>query len=1133
MKDTFGVDSVVAKATYVIAFQPYPALKDRAKLMAALRGKQNARTQLVKIGRARLSIVAVGLILAAAVGLYTRISYAQSASATLSGRVSDEAGAVIPSVNITVFNLSTALQRHAATDDRGSYVIPLLPPGRYNLTAQRSGFTPVEIRNVVLDTGDQLALRIKLKVGEIGASVTIIEDPSSVQQSAANGTVIDRHFVENLPLNGRSFQSLFELTPGIVLTRATFNEQGQFSVNGQRANANYFMVDGVSANVGVSAGAAPGQSAAGSLPALTSLGSTSNLVSIDALEEFRILTSNYAPEFGRTPGAQISIISRSGGNDLHGSVFDYFRNDALDASDWFANSKGLRRPAIRQNDFGGVAGGPLIKNHTFYFFSYEGLRLRQPQIATTEVPSLASRANAPSGTKPFLLAFPIPNGPETHDGLAEFSASYSDPSSMNAASLRIDQVVRSKMVLFSRYNRATSATLQRGSTIVPGFSSQPVVNPSLAQSLNNLSRAELDTETATLGATISFSPRAVNDLRFNWSRVKGATSFSLDDFGGASPLSPSLLFPAAFADGGFQLTLRGGTNTSLVVGRNADNLQRQINLVDNFSIGRGAHQFKFGADYRKLFPVYNSLNYNQSIIYAGVSNSLDVSNGGAPPPGTALSGLAESVQVFAGGGPRFPVFTNFSAYGQDTARITTRLTVTYGLRWELNPAPTESHGNEALTVQHLDSLDSISLAPRGTQLYATTYNNFAPRGGFAYQLSKDPARQLMVRAGLGIFYDLGNGQAAQGFGNVFPFVAAKRFDRVAYPLTPDQNIAPPLTLTPPYGTIIGFDPKLKLPRVIQWNIGLEKSLGSNQVLSVTYVAAAGRQLLREDVLLNPNPNFTIIRLTSNAAESSYRAMQIQYARRLSHGLQAVANYTWSSAIDNASSDSLARLRITEGGTVGVGGGVPNVFLPSLGRGPSDFDVRHSLSAAASYNLPAPRGNSLLDEVLRDWSADAVFRARTATPVNVVVRSEVVGQDLVLELQRPDLVPGVPLYLSDPTVAGGRRINRAAFVVPAQVRQGTLGYNALRGFGLSQLDLALRRQFDWGEHIKLQLRAEAFNIFNHPNFGNPNNILTGNFFGQSTQMLGRSLGTGGINGGLSPIYQIGGARSIQISLKLMF
>lgn len=293
---------------------------------------------------------------------------AQSPTATLNGTVFDEAGGGIAGVNLTLLNLSTALQRHATTNDEGAYIVPLLPPGHYNITAQRDGFTAVVIRNIVLNTGDQLALRIKLKVGEIGASVIVVDDVAGIQHSAALGTVINRHFVENLPLNGRSFQSLFELTPGIVLTRTTFNEQGQFSVNGQRANANYFMVDGVSANFGVSAGAAPGQAAAGSLPALSALGSTNNLVSIDALEEFRILTSTYAPEFGRTPGAQVSVITRSGGNEFHGTVFDYFRNDAMDANDWFANSRGLPRPAIRQNDFGGVIGGPVVRNHTFSFF---------------------------------------------------------------------------------------------------------------------------------------------------------------------------------------------------------------------------------------------------------------------------------------------------------------------------------------------------------------------------------------------------------------------------------------------------------------------------------------------------------------------------------------------------------------------------------------------------------------------------------------------------------------------------------------------------------------------------------------------------------------------------------------------
>jgi hypothetical protein len=316
--------------------------------------------------------------------------------------------------------------------------------------------------------------------------------------------------------------------------------------------------------------------------------------------------------------------------------------------------------------------------------------------------------------------------------------------------------------------------------------------------------------------------------------------------------------------------------------------------------------------------------------------------------------------------------------------------------------------------------------------------------------------------------------------------------------------------------------------VTQWNLALEKSLGSKQVLSLAYVAAAGRQLLREDVLLNPNPKFTVVRLTRNAAESSYHAMQIQYARRLSGGLQAVASYTWSHSIDNGSSDSLSRLRITQGVA-----GTASVFVPNTDRGPSDFDVRHSLTAAATYNLPGPRTGSFANGVFRNWSVDAIFRARTATPVNIVIRSDVIAENLIVELQRPDLIPGVPLYLNDRTVAGGRRFNRAAFVAPAQIRQGTLGYNALRGFGVSQLDMALRRQFGLGERLKLQFRAEVFNIFNHPNFGNPNNILTSNFFGQSTQMLGRSLGSGGINGGLSPIYQIGGPRSVQLAVKLVF
>lgn len=1046
-------------------------------------------------------------------------SFAQSPAATLSGTVIDDAESLIPGVNLTLLNLSTALQRHAVTNDEGTYIVPLLPPGRYNITAQRDGFTTVLIRNIELNTGDQLVLRIKLKVGQIGATVEVVDDISGIQHSTAVATIINRRLVENLPLNGRSFQSLFELTPGVVLTRASFNDQGQFSVNGQRANANYFMVDGVSANFGVSAGSAPGQAAVGSLPALNVLGSTSNLVSMDALEEFRILTSSYAPEFGRVPGGQISIITRSGSSEFRGSVFNYFRNDALDANDWFANSKGLPRAAIRQNDFGGVIGGPVIRNKAFFFFSTEMLRLRQPQVALTEVPSLAARQSAPETIKPFLNAFPIPNGPARGFGLAEFIASYSDPARLNATSIRIDGVASERVTLFGRLNYATSNTTQRGATILPGFTLQPAVNPNVTQSLNVLTNAGANTTTVTGGVTFSFSSRTINDLRANWSRATGTTSFTLDDFGGAQPLPVSLIFPATVPeDAGFQFL--SGANTNLAFGRNVDNVQRQLNVVNNLSLVRGSHQLKFGVDYRRLTPIYDSLKYSQSVVYEGISGIT----GGTP--GTVLSGIARSVQVFAGAGPRFPVFTNFSAYVQDTWRVSPRLSITGGVRWEFNPPPTEARGNNPFAVHNLDNPPIIVLADRGTKLWRTTYYNFAPRVGVAYQLSSTPGRELIVRSGFGIFYDLGNGQAAQGFGSVFPFVASKRFTNVQFPLDPVSAAPPPLSLDPPVGTIVTFEPGLKLPRTYQWSFAVEKSLDPNQTVSVTYVGAVGRQLLREDVLLNPNPDFTLVRITRNSARSDYHAMQVQYARRFSKGLQALASYTWSHSIDNASSDSPARL----GGIVTSSG---QQFFRDTERGPSDFDIRHSLTLGASYTLPADRLSSRWRALLRDWSIDAILRTRTSTPVNIVIRPDVIADDLIVGLQRPDLVDGVPLYIDDPTVAGGRRINRAAFIEPPLPRQGTLGYNALRGFGVSQFDLGLRRQFDLNERFKLQLKVELFNLFNHPNFANPVNVLSNNLFGQSTQMFGRSLGTGGINGGLSPLYQIGGPRSTQLALKLQF
>jgi hypothetical protein len=314
--------------------------------------------------------------------------HAQSATATITGIITDEKQAVIAKGSITAVNEATRLARRTTSGEGGYFTIPLLPPGNYTLTVEHDGFAPARISGVMLNVGDQRAIQIQLKVGGVGETVEIKGD-AGVQESPAVGTVVDRQFVANLPLNGRSFQSLIALAPGVVQTKASAAAPGQFSVNGQRADANYFTVDGVGANIGHSTFLGMIGNSGGNIPGLTAVGGTNNLVSIDALQEFKIETSTYAPEFGRTPGGQISLVTRSGTNEYHGTLFEYFRNDALDANDWFANSLGQGRSALRQNNFGGVLGGPLRlpkeafgpfaydgRNRTFFFFSYEGQRRR-------------------------------------------------------------------------------------------------------------------------------------------------------------------------------------------------------------------------------------------------------------------------------------------------------------------------------------------------------------------------------------------------------------------------------------------------------------------------------------------------------------------------------------------------------------------------------------------------------------------------------------------------------------------------------------------------------------------------------------------------------------------------------------
>jgi hypothetical protein len=396
----------------------------------------------------------------------TGVLRAQSTNASITGRVTDPSKALIVGAKVAAVNAGTNFRYEAVTNGSGEYYLTNLPPGSYRIEIEKTGFKKSIKPDVIVHVQDALEIDFEMTLGPASQSVTVEAGAPLVNtESGTVSTVINRTFVDNLPLNGRSFQTLMMLTPGVVVTATAFDDQGQFSVNGQRADGNYFTVDGVSANFGVTGYTPLVQAAGGALPALTVTGGTNSLVSVDAMQEFRIQTSSFAPEFGRTPGGQISIATRAGTNDFHGTLFEYFRNDVLDANDWFngyTNNPPLPKAEERQNDFGGVFGGPIIKDKTFFFFSYEGLRLRQPATQETVVPDNASRQQAPTAMQPFLNAYPIQNGPELGLGLAKFNASYSDPSSLDATSIRIDQAIGSRVNLFARYNYSPSDLTQRG-----------------------------------------------------------------------------------------------------------------------------------------------------------------------------------------------------------------------------------------------------------------------------------------------------------------------------------------------------------------------------------------------------------------------------------------------------------------------------------------------------------------------------------------------------------------------------------------------------------------------------------------------------------------------------------------------
>jgi len=1017
---------------------------------------------------------------------------AQTESARISGRVTDLSGTVIVGAECKVTNLETNVSTFTNTNQDGIYVISDLHPATYRLTVQKEGFRTVVQPGLQLYVQDAVNENFTLAFGPSSESVTV-STPLLQTDSASVSTVVGDQFVQNMPLSGRSFQSLIALAPGVVFT-ASSEGQGQFSVNGQRSNANYFMVDGVSANFGSAALSDLGQSLGGAIPGFTSGGGTNGLVSVDAMQEFRIQTSSYAPEFGRTPGAQISIVTKSGANQFHGTAFDYLRNDFFDARNYF-DAPPLIKPPLRQNDFGGVVGGPIIKNKTFFFFSYEGLRLLLPQTASQKAFYTASaRAAVAPVYQPFINALPLPTGPPidpscdniTKACMANLSAVWSNPSTLNATSIRIDHNLNSRITLFARYNHAPSSD---------GF-----------RTWEEVQYDNVNTDTLTGGATITITPTKLNDFRANWSRTTGTTTGVLTDFDGAVPPPMSVLFPLGSP---YSFSHSQAAAADIQEGTLYNNVQRQLNFVDTFSWVIGAHQLKFGIDYRRLSPTsresadYVALTSGfQDLVQGDVSGTL------------LLDKFPLSVNV-----------NNYSLFAQDIWKATTQLTLTYGLRWEINPAPVSaSSGLPLYAVQGV--FDSNPLALVREAPWRTRFGNFAPRIGAAWQVTP----KTVVRGGFGFFYDLGYGNIGDA-STSYPYIRDE-FNIFPSPIPFDLNnpafqpIPFSATVTPNHGGLFAVDPNLQLPLTIQWNGAIERELGTNQRLTATYVGADARRLLREDRIapqgFDNGPSYPAV---SNGGYAHYEALQLQFQRRISHGLQALVSYNLSKASDTGSND----------GTGFVVPSVSQIVVPPLT--PSDFDLRHSAAGAVSYEVPAPAWGRAGNAILKGWAVDGLVRVDSAPPLTVVVgnQNSIVGYHQVLA----NVVPGQPFWIPDPTQPAGRALNPAAFSTPADGAQGNYPRNSLRSpYSINQTDIALRRRFNLAERVKLDLRAEYFNVFNHPMFGAPggNQPNTGFGiwdFGKVDTTTNEALGGGGAAGGQSFLYALGGPRSAQFTIKFLF
>ncbi|HTS67090.1 MAG TPA: TonB-dependent receptor [Candidatus Acidoferrales bacterium] len=985
-------------------------------------------------------------------------------SAFLYGRVLDPSGASVPEAGITAVNEETGFRRIAVTETDGTYIVGSIESGLYKVTVRKPGFIGMirfDVR-VALPAGTRVDFN--LIVGAVQETISVEGTaPLLSHEEVSIGARVYRDDIQRVPLNGRGMLGLLELSPGTNVTPATRGEAGQFTANGQRPNTNYFTVDGTSANTGVSAGGLAAQTTGGSLPALSAFGSLDSLLPLEAVDEFRVRTSTAANDVGRLPGATVAITSRTGSDDFHGAVAYRFRHEIGAANDWFANESGEGRAALRLQDVAPSLGGPIRRNRTFFFLAYQHMAFRGPYVSRQPVPSDATRAAALDWVLPAFSLYPEPNGVDLGGGLAAWNGRNLRPSEIDSGLARVDHSIGSRMTLFGRYSDSASWN-EFGATEV--------------------NRLNLRFQSLTMGLNFRPSPAWTLDIRANESQADAESSWARPGqaFSSGCDLQPmtSFLFPQVSSCDALVRFYIGGVG-QVVVGQEGVRRQRQFQYLTSAGWNHGAHAVRFGGDYRRIVPIRRDAMASLSAIADNITELTDKKNlwlGTSP----ALSRTAR--------------VTELSFWVQDTWRISQRLTITAGLRWEYSPSPFP----EEQPYPYFLHPDTNTVYQDRQALWPEEYTNFAPKLSAAWRLNKSGS--TVLRGGGGLYYDSSLSIATDLINSG--------------PLSIQQLTSGIHGL---FSSLLsyGFWPDLQLPRLLEWNLTLDQALTAHDVLSAGYVGSSGRRLLRREVGGAGSSPTALLALTTNHGSSTYEGLQVQYRRRVAEGLQALASYTWSHSLDDGSSDAFL---------LWAGPGASRV----LDHASSDFDLRHALTATLTYELP--RRGAGTGRYLGGWGLDALWRIRTGFPVTVLDNEQYQGIPLANAF-RPNLVPGVPIWIDDASAPGGRRIDPAAFVAaPAEV-QGTLGRNVIAGFGMSQVDLAVRREFHWRDRYALQVRMEAFNIANRPNFADPVKYLSSAVFGQSTSMLNVMLGTGSPGSGLAPLLQSGGPRNLQATLRFRF